>query len=110
MSRIVIKSLRKQIEQVRHQPIQEHAQEQNEQQLQPMGIESVNASNMDATQRGKVNEQNQNVTKQVVQKDAIVLSTIHETPRTSTQLKVMNARNGDNHEPIHSFDEVVYVR
>jgi hypothetical protein len=38
MSRIVIKSLRKQIEQVRHQPIQEHAQEQNEQQLQPMGI------------------------------------------------------------------------
>jgi hypothetical protein len=24
-------------------------------------------------------------------------------------LKVMNAHNGDNHEPIHSFDEVVYV-
>jgi len=56
MSRIVIRSLRKQIEQVRHQPIQKHAQEQNEQQVQPMGNESVNASNMDATQRGKVNE------------------------------------------------------
>jgi hypothetical protein len=109
MSRIVIKSLRKQIEQVRHQPIQEHAQEQNEQQLQPMEIESVNASNMDATQRGKVNEQNQNATKQVVQKYPIVLSTTHQTPQTSTQLKVMNAHNGDNHEPIHSFDEVVYV-
>jgi hypothetical protein len=65
MSRVVIRSLRKQIEQVRHQPIQEHAQEQNEQ-VQPMGNESMNASNMDATQRGEVNEQNQNATKQVV--------------------------------------------
>jgi len=77
MLRVVIRSFRKQIEQVRHQPIQEHAQEQNEQQVQPMGNELVDASHMDATQRGEVNEQNQNATKQVVQKDPIVLSTTH---------------------------------
>ncbi len=109
MSRVVIRSLRKQIEQVRQQPIQEHAQEQNEQQVQPMGNESMNASNMDATQRGEVNEQNQNATKQVVQKDPVVLSTSHQTPQTSTQLKVMNVHNGDNHEPIQLFDEVISI-
>jgi hypothetical protein len=35
---------------------------QDEQQMQPMGDESMNAPNTDATQRGKVNEQHQNVT------------------------------------------------
>ncbi len=45
--------------------------------MQPMGDELVNALNTDATQRGEVNEQNQNATKQVVQKDPIVLSTTH---------------------------------
>jgi len=57
MSRVVTKSLRK---------LLEHAQEQNEQQLQLMGNEHVNAPNMDVTERGKVNEQHQNVAKPVV--------------------------------------------
>jgi hypothetical protein len=42
MSRVLIRSLRKKLKQVRHQPIQEHAQEQDEQQVQPMGDEHVN--------------------------------------------------------------------
>jgi hypothetical protein len=48
MSRIVTRNIRKQIEQVRHQPIQEHAQEQDELQVQPMRDDYVNALNMDA--------------------------------------------------------------
>jgi hypothetical protein len=51
MSRVVIKSLRKQLEQITHQPVSEHAQEQNQQQMQPMGNEHVNAPNIDAIQR-----------------------------------------------------------
>ncbi len=62
MSRVVIRSLRKQLKQVIHQPIRKHAQEQDEQQMQPMGDERVNVAHMDATQKGKVNEQHQNVT------------------------------------------------
>jgi len=48
MLRVVIKSLKKQLEHVRHQPVQEHAQKQDEQQVQLMGDELVNAPNMDA--------------------------------------------------------------
>jgi len=42
-----------------------------------MENELVNAPNMDATQRGEVNEEYQNVTKPIVQKDLITLSTTH---------------------------------
>ncbi len=56
MSKVVIRSFRKQLQQVRHQPIQEHAKEQDEQQVQPMGNEPMNAPNMDVTQGGEVNE------------------------------------------------------
>jgi hypothetical protein len=42
MSTIVTRSLRKQLEQVRHQIIPEPVQEQNEQQMQPTRIEIVN--------------------------------------------------------------------
>jgi hypothetical protein len=49
MSRIVTRSFRKQLKHVRHQPIQEHAQEQDEQQVQLMGKEHVNAPSMDVT-------------------------------------------------------------
>ncbi len=43
-------------------------------QVQPMGNELVNAQDMDATQRGEVNEHHQNVKEPVVQKDPVVLS------------------------------------
>jgi hypothetical protein len=76
-----------------------------------MGDEPMNAPNMDATQRGEINEQHQNVAKPVVQKNLVVFSTIHqETPRTITQPKVVNVHNGDNHEPFQPFDEVIYVQ
>jgi hypothetical protein len=39
-----------------------------------MGNELVNAQDMDATQRGEVNEHHQNVKEPVVQKDPVVLS------------------------------------
>jgi hypothetical protein len=66
-----------------------------------MVTELVNALNMDVAQRGKVNEQHQNATKQVVHKDLAVLSTIHQaTPQTSTQPQVMIVHHDDNHEPI----------
>jgi hypothetical protein len=48
MLKVVTKSLKKQLEHVRHQPIQEHAQKQDEQ-VQLMGDELVNAPNMDVT-------------------------------------------------------------
>ncbi len=71
----------------------------------------MNAPNMDVAQRGEVNEQHQNVAKPVVQKDLVVLSTTHqETPRTTTQPRVMNIYNGDNHELVQSFDEVISIR
>ncbi len=54
----------------------------------------MNASNMDVTQRGEINEQHQNASKQVVQKDPIMFSTIRQTPQTSTQLKVVSVHNG----------------
>jgi len=76
-----------------------------------MGDEPMNAPNMDVTQRGEISEQHQNVAKPVVQKNLVVLSTIHqETPQTITQPKVVNVHNGDNHEPIQTFDEVIYVQ
>jgi hypothetical protein len=42
-----------------------------------MGNKPVNAPNMDVAKKGKTNEQHQNATELVVQKDLIVLSTIH---------------------------------
>jgi hypothetical protein len=38
-----------------------------------VGDEHVNATNMDVAQRGKVNEQHQNVAELVVQKDPVAL-------------------------------------
>jgi hypothetical protein len=85
MSRAITISLIKQLKQVRHQPIQEHAQEQDEQQVQSMGDEPMNAPNMDVTQRGEINEQHQNVIKAVVQRCPTMFSTTHqETPQTTT--------------------------
>ncbi len=46
--------------------------------MQPMGDETVNAPKIDATQRGEVNEQHQNIVEPVVQKDPITLSTIYQ--------------------------------
>jgi hypothetical protein len=66
MSTVVTRSFKKQLEHVRHQPVQEYAQEQDERQVQPMGDELVNALKMDATQKGEVNEQHQNVAKPIV--------------------------------------------
>ncbi len=54
---------------------------------------------MNATQKGEVNEQHQNVTKPVIQKDLATFSTTHQkTPQTTTQPRVMNFYNGDNHK------------
>jgi hypothetical protein len=75
-----------------------------------MGDEPMNAPNTNATQRGKVNEQHQNVVELIVQRDPITLSTTHqETPRTITQPRVVNVHNDDFHEPIRLFDEVVSI-
>ncbi len=65
--------------------------------MQPMKNELVNAPNTYATQRGEINEQHQNVVELVVQRDLVVLSTIHqETPWTITQPHAVSA----HHEPI----------
>jgi hypothetical protein len=42
-----------------------------------MGHEPMNTPNTDATQRGEVNEQHQNVTKLVVQRNLVMFSTTH---------------------------------
>ncbi len=78
MSKTIIKSFRKQLKQVKHQPIQEDAQEQDEQQVRPKGDEHVNAPNMDVAQKGKVNEQHQNVAKLVMQSDPRAFSTTRQ--------------------------------
>jgi hypothetical protein len=66
-----------------------------------MGNELVNAPKMDATQRGEVNEQHQNVKKSVIQRNLVAFSTIHqETSQTITQSRVVSVHNDDNHEPI----------
>jgi uncharacterized protein YabN with tetrapyrrole methylase and pyrophosphatase domain len=66
MLKIVITSLKKQLKQVRHPHVQENAQEQDEQQVQLMGDELVNARNMDGAQKVKVDKQYQNVVELVV--------------------------------------------
>ncbi len=78
--------------------------------MQPTGSEPVNASNMDVAQKGEFNEQHQIATKHVVLRDPSMFCTIHQTPQTSTQSKVVSVHNGDNHEPIQPFDEIVSVR
>jgi hypothetical protein len=45
-----------------------------------------------------------------VQRDPVTLSTIHQTTQTSTQPKVVNVHNGENHGPIQPFDEVVFTQ
>jgi hypothetical protein len=66
-----------------------------------MGNKHVNAPNMDETQRGEANDQHQNVAKPIVQRNPIVLSTIHQaTPHTLTQQLAVNVHHDDNHEPI----------
>jgi len=44
-----------------------------------------------------------------VQRDPTVLSTTHQTPQISTQPRVVSVHNGDNHEPIQLFDEVISI-
>jgi len=56
MSRVVIKSPKKKLKHVIHQPFLKPTQKQDGQQVQPMGNELVNASTMDVTQRGETNE------------------------------------------------------
>ncbi len=72
----------------------------------------MTAPNRIVAQRGKVNEQHQNVAKLVVQKNlAIFLATHQETPRTTTQPRVVIiVYHDDNHEPIQPFDEVVSIQ
>jgi hypothetical protein len=53
MSRVVTRSLKKQLEQVRHELVPKPTQEQDELQVQPMGNELVNVSNVNATQKEK---------------------------------------------------------
>jgi hypothetical protein len=46
-----------------------------------------------------------------VLRDPITFATTHKkTPQTITQPRVVNVHNGDNHELVQPFDEVVYVR
>ncbi len=72
-----------------------------------MGNKPMNALNMNATQRGEVNEQHQNVVESIVQRDLAMLSTTHqETPWTITQPHAVSVHHDDNHEPIQLFDEV----
>jgi hypothetical protein len=101
MSRILTRSFRKQLEKITHQPIPKLTQEQDEQQVQPMGNKPRNAPNTNVTQRVEANEQHQNATKLVVQKNPTTFSTTHQvTPHTSTQPRAMNVHHDDNHEPI----------
>ncbi len=61
----------------------------------------MNAPNTDATQRGEINEQHQNVEEPVMERNPVVLSTGHQKkPRTIMQSKVVNVHNDDNHEPV----------
>jgi hypothetical protein len=48
--------------------------------MQPMGNELVNIKNVDATQKGEVNEQHQNEATQVVHRDLVAFSNTHQTP------------------------------
>jgi hypothetical protein len=66
MTKVVTRSLKKQLEQVKHQHVSKLAQKQDQQQMQPMGNKRVNVPNTNATQRGEVNEQHQNVVKWIV--------------------------------------------
>jgi hypothetical protein len=66
MTKVVTRSLKKQLEQVKHQHVSKLAQKQDQQQVQPMGNKHVNVPNTNVTQRGEVNEQHQNVVKWIV--------------------------------------------
>ncbi len=57
MSKVVTRSLRKQ---VRHELVRKPTQKQDELQVQPMGNELVNVSNVDVAQQEKGNEWHQN--------------------------------------------------
>jgi hypothetical protein len=66
-----------------------------------MGNELVNAPKTDATQRGEVNEQHQNVEKSVIERNLVAFSTIHQkTSQTITQSRVVSVHNDDNHEHV----------
>jgi hypothetical protein len=85
MSKVVTRSLRKQLEQAIHKLISELARKEDKQQMKPIGNELVNVPTMDATHREKTNEPHQNATELVVQKDPTTFSTtLQETPPTST--------------------------
>lgn len=107
MSRVVTISLKKQLEQVRQELVLKPTQEQDELQVQPMGNELVNVSNVNVAQKENDFEWHQNETTQVVQRNQAVLSNTHQTPQISTQQRAVNVQNGDNHEHVQLFDEVV---
>jgi len=69
--------------------------------MQPMGDECMNVAHMNATQKGEVNEQHQNVAKPIVQRYLRAFLTIHqETSQTTTQPKVVSVYHDDNHKPV----------
>ncbi len=75
-----------------------------------MGDEPMNALNTNVVQRGKINEQHQNVGKLGMEKSLTALSTTHqEIPQIITQSNVVNVHNDDNHELVQPFDAVIYV-
>jgi hypothetical protein len=46
-----------------------------------------------------------------MERNPTMLSTIHKkTAQTTTQPKVVNVHNGENHELVQSFHEVVFIQ
>ncbi len=65
-----------------------------DEQVQPIGSELMNAPNMDVTHKVEANK-HQTTTESTMQNDPSVPSTIHQvTPQTSTQPWPMNTHNG----------------
>jgi hypothetical protein len=84
------------------------AQMQDEQLVQLMGNELVNAPNMDTTQWVEANEQHQFAIKPIVLKNLALPSTTYQvTPQTLTQRRTMSILNGVNNKLVQKFDEVV---
>jgi hypothetical protein len=65
------------LDQVIHQLVSKLAQIEDEQQMQPMGDELVNAPNMDVTHWVGADKQHQNATKLVMYRNSTVLSITH---------------------------------
>jgi hypothetical protein len=46
----------------------------------------------------------------VLRDPTVLLPTHQVTPQTSTQFRVMNVHNGDNHELVQQIDEVIFAQ